>query len=170
MKPALILLLCIFTSLHLRGQHVFTPEAWGGILINAQVSDHWSLWQDMHYVPGSFYLNRSGVTYHHRDRWAVTGGYATVLTSTSFSNQLLRTEHRPWGQAELRLPLSRGWQFRTRFRYDARFRRRVADGLIHNDYIQYHRLRFMAAVRFPISEKVAINVMNESLFNAAQMG
>ncbi len=151
----------------LRAQVDFTEELWTGLILNARVSDHWSLWQDMHFVPGNFYVTRSGVTYHHRDRWVITGGYATVLTNTSFTHKLVRNEHRPWGQAELRIPLASGKQLRTRFRYDARFRQQIEGGEVLREYGFYHRLRFMAALRIPLGKPgVALTVMNETLLNA----
>jgi hypothetical protein len=144
----------------------FQEELWSGLILNARVADHWSLWQDMHFVPNSFYITRSGVTYHHRDRWVVTGGYATVLTATPFSNRLIRPEHRPWGQAELRLPLKNGTQLRSRLRYDARFRRELSDATVIDRYLLYHRVRFMTGLRFPLSKPgVALNIMQEALFN-----
>lgn len=150
-------------------QTEFQEELWGGLILNARVADHWSLWQDMHLVPGNFYVTRSGVTYHHRDRWVVTGGYATVLTSTPFTNRLIRTEHRPWGQAEVRIPLASGKQIRTRLRYDARFRREI-DGLaLTENYTFYHRVRFMVGLRLPLRKPgVALNFMNETLLNAGE--
>jgi len=148
-------------------------EAWAGYISSIRLGERFSLWNDFHFVTSSFFATRHGVTYSLSDKIDLTAGYAWVVTSTSFSNQLIRPEHRPWGQAVLRTPLSARVNYQGRVRYDARFRKQVANGQVLDSRVLVHRIRLMNGFRFRLKELsnnrvLHLNLMDEILFNAGK--
>lgn len=150
-------------------QQGFEPpfEWWFGYISSARINARWSVWNDAHYSHQAFFITRHGLTYSPHRRIQITGGYAWLITATSFSRRLVRPEHRPWGQIEARLPLTDKLSYRVRFRYDARFRKRIAGVEILDDYVFYHRLRLMQGLRYDIGEwrsrKIHFNLLTEAL-------
>ena len=150
-------------------QQGFTPpfEWWIGYIISARINARWAVWNDAHYSHNTFFITRHGLTYSPNKQVQITGGYAWLATATSFSRRLIRPEHRPWGQIEARLPLTGKLNYRVRFRYDARFRRRVGGGEVLDDYVFYHRLRLMQGLRYDIGaragQKIHLNLLTEVL-------
>jgi hypothetical protein len=146
-------------------------EFWGSYISSVRVSDKWGIWNDFHYTTNSFFLSRHGLTYFFNPNITASGGYAYVTTATSFTNQLVRDEHRPWGQVVGNFPLTDKILYQLRFRYDARFRQGISGTEFLEERIFYNRLRAMAMIRFHvhnISDRTNIHfrVMNELLFNA----
>jgi hypothetical protein len=166
------LVLIVFTSLH--GQNNSKPihnqELWFGYITSIHLTKQLYLWNDFHFVPNTFFVTRHGISYRPNKHVNLTGGYAWVTTSTSFSNQLIRQEHRPWGQIELNATMSPRSSYRFRIRYDARFRKRLEFNEVLDEYLFYNRLRFMNSYRvvvkkFSPNTRAHFNVMNELLFN-----
>lgn len=148
-------------------------EFWGGYITSLRFHKHWAMWNDFHYVPSAFFAARTGISYFPVSNVDITGGYAWVTTATSFSNKLIRPEHRPWGQIEARIPLNHKFTFRTRFRYDARFRNKIEGQEVTNDYVFVNRYRFMNSLRYKIKlfdngDRLHINLMDEFLINSGK--
>ncbi|MFN3951894.1 MAG: DUF2490 domain-containing protein [Thermaurantimonas sp.] len=148
------------------------PAVWGGYISSIKISEHVSVWNDLHYVPESFFIYRTGLSWHFTPQVVGTVGYA-YLNTTPISNGLLaRSEHRPWGQLVFNFKIGEAAQFNHRIRYDYRIRQSVAGGeIVDGDWMAYHRLRFMSSLRFPLigknlgDYKPFFSVNNEILFN-----
>src|SRR5690606_28212607 len=130
-----------------------------------------SLWNDAHYVPGSFFIGRHGLSVHLNEQITATGGYAWLFLSPSFSDNLMRAEHRPWAQMVFNFSVGQKYQVHHRVRYDARFRQNVADDEIVAGYGFTNRVRFMTSIRRPLIGQVLgkqipfITLGNEVLLN-----
>jgi hypothetical protein len=148
-------------------------EFWGGYITSLRFHNNWAVWNDFHYVPSAFFAARTGISYFPVDNVDITAGYAWVTTATSFSDKLIRPEHRPWGQIEARIPLNRKFTFRTRFRYDARFRNKIVGQEVTSDYVFVNRYRFMNSLRYKIKlfengDRLHINILDEFLINSGK--
>jgi hypothetical protein len=147
-------------------------ENWGGYIGTIKLNEKWSIWNDLHYVPSVFGVWRTGVTHSFPSKLSVTGGYAQVITATSFSQQLIRNELRPWGQVLYRFGISDKLTAQIRFRYDARFRQTLtSDNALTQGFSFNHRWRFMGGLRYCLKrwgddKKLHLNMMNEWLFQS----
>lgn len=168
-------LLCIAMSfllgpLSFAQRDVHGSELWLGYIGTIRVAEKWSLWQDYHWVPGTFALARYGVVWKPSRYWQMVGGYGLVRTSTPFTNELVRGEHRPWGQVLGQARLGTRWAGQLRFRYDARFRQALGEGVVLDEHVLVHRLRLMARVRADVrtlanGDVLHLNLMDEVLYN-----
>lgn len=151
--------------------HAQTSEIWFGYMTSARATERSALWNDFHYVGTSFLALRTGYTFFAHQNVDITAGYAYVVTATPFSSQLIRPEDRPWGQIVWRyFPLD-NIRLRSRFRYDARFRKAISSTEVLDEIVFTHRLRFMQDARFKLKNfgngrKLHLNIMYEGLFNA----
>ncbi|MCX8149699.1 DUF2490 domain-containing protein [Thermaurantimonas aggregans] len=148
------------------------PAIWGGYISSIKVSDRISVWNDLHYVPESFFIYRTGLSWHFTPQVVGTAGYAFLNAAPRVDGLLARSEHRPWGQLVFNFKIGEAAQFNHRIRYDYRIRQSVFAGEIHNhSWTAYHRLRFMSSLRFPLvgrslgDYKPFFSVNNEILFN-----
>lgn len=130
-----------------------SAQYWLGYITSYRLSERYSLWNDWHYVPTSFFVSRHGVTRHLSSQVSVTGGYAWALLTTpgSGSDRLDRFEHRPWAQLLLNIPLGTKYTFSHRLRYDSRFKQNVTNGETDTGFVFNHRLRYMIAFRRPLT-------------------
>ncbi len=147
-----------------------TPEYWLGYITSIQIAPKLSIWNDFHFVNDVFWINRHGLTWHFKPGQSITGGFAYLLTATSFTNGLVRDEYRPWAQYEASGSLGNKYGYRLRLRYDHRIRREVQSGRLTDDFIAYNRWRFMATLRrnlkkYSNGHRLSINLHNEVLFN-----
>lgn len=147
-----------------------TKEIWGGIITNTQFKKNWGWWNDSHFLSNSFFIYRTGLSYTFHPKINITGGYARVVTATSFSDKLIRREHRLWGQSVYRNVLSERWMLRGRLRYDARYRQKIENNEVLDQKILYYRIRFFLSARYRFKERNSgahyhLNVTNETLFN-----
>jgi hypothetical protein len=147
-------------------------ENWGGYIGTIKLNEKWSVWNDAHYVPSVFFAWRGGMTYNFPFKLSVTGGYAHVVTATSINEQLIRNEHRPWGQVLYRFGINDKLTAQVRFRYDARFRQTLAhDFTLAEGFTLNHRWRFMGGIRYCIHrwgeyKKLHFNIMDEWLMQS----
>lgn len=148
------------------------PQAWVGYINSIRLNKNYSLWNDLHFVPQSFFILRHGFTYHASQEVSFTAGYAWLETAVAASNyKLQRFEYRPWAQMMVNLPVGTKYSIHHRVRYDYRIRQRMELGLPQNDFSPYHRLRFMSSVRRPLKgssfgNKIPyVNIGNEILVN-----
>jgi hypothetical protein len=159
----------MFFSAYSQKQLVHRQEVWTAFFRNIKIDDKYTLWNDFHFVPNSFFISRHGISRQINEKIAITAGYAWLLTATPFTERLVRFEHRPWGQIELLQPLSGKVTYRFRIRYDYRIRKRLSQNEVLDDYISYSRIRFMNGIRLPLlkvkGKTISLNMMNETLFN-----
>lgn len=152
MKSVFALFFLLTFSFYANGQRETTinSEIWYGLMTSGQVAPNWSIWLDSHFVPELFLILRSGLTYHTSDqKVAITGGYATLRLTTPFSQgQLIRPEHRPWGQVVYRIPTSSNFSVSLRYRHDMRYRAQHSSTEFLDGYWLNHRMRFNASMRY----------------------
>ncbi len=146
-------------------------QLWLGYMTSTSLNQKYSLWNDIHYVPGGFFLLRTGIT-KNINSVNFTVGYAYGrLPTSSKSNSLNRQEHRPWFQLQTNIGLGKQFFFIPRFRYDGRFRQDIENGSTLDSYSFTSRLRFMTTFRKFITEKEVyigkpfIGIGNELLLN-----
>lgn len=150
-------------------------EVWLGYINTVNFNDHWSFWNDYHFVPQSFALYRFGLTYETKAALRFTNGYAHVWTSSPNTSALNRGEHRLWGQVIKNFKLSNRIRFNTRFRYDFRFRESLdAFGDVENrNYRLNYRWRLSNNIRFKLTDPsdgkfFHLDLMNETLYNTGK--
>jgi hypothetical protein len=146
------------------------PEYWLGYITSIQIAPKLSVWNDFHFVNEVFWINRHGLTWHFKEGHALTGGFAYLLTATSFTTQLIRDEYRPWAQYETTGKLGKNYGYRLRLRYDHRIRREVDGGELGDNFLAYNRWRLMATLRRDLKKydnghRLSINLHNEILLN-----
>jgi hypothetical protein len=149
------------------------PELWGGYITSYSLNEKWALWNDFHFVPKAFWINRHGITRSIGEDGRLTAGYAYVLTASSFSTQLRRNEHRPWAQFEYSKPISEKIGCRARLRYDRRIREKVDRTDFAEGWIAYNRWRLMLSIRYRLSSyshgrSLHLNLLNEILLNTGK--
>ncbi|MGK0638402.1 DUF2490 domain-containing protein [Schleiferia thermophila] len=149
-----------------------SPAIWGGYISSVRVSEKVSVWNDLHYVPNSFFIYRTGLSWHFTPQVTGTAGYAFLNTSPRTNGLLARSEHRPWMQLVFNFKIGARAVFNHRIRYDYRIRQVLRGGDILNDeWTVYHRLRFMSSLRFPLlgsqlgDYNPFFSINNEILFN-----
>ncbi|WMJ74159.1 DUF2490 domain-containing protein [Cytophagaceae bacterium ABcell3] len=145
-------------------------EIWLGYMSSVKITDRFSLWNDFHYVSTSFFASRHGLTYFFQPQHSISAGYAWVVTSTGFSDKLIRPENRLWAQMAGRLSIRNKTLYQYRLRYDARFRKMISNSEILDDRIFYHRIRLMNGLRFyikdlPNQRRLHFDVLDELLLN-----
>lgn len=146
-------------------------QVWIGYMTSTKISDKYSIWNDVHYVPESFAIVRTGLTRNVLNNGGITVGYAFLKLPVSPETKLERNEHRPWAQVQLTAPLAAKWSVTQRIRYDARFRQRINDGELADGYTFNHRLRLLLSIRKNIGNCSArgvqpyLAVSNETLLN-----
>jgi len=172
LKKRLFLIMMMFLiSLPTIGQEItHEGEVWGGYISSIRLSEKFALWNDFHYVTNTFFVSRHGLTYFISPKFDVSGGYAYVITNTSFSDNLIRPENRAWGQVVSRFPINDRLRLQVRYRHDYRSRKMVLNQEVIDDRIVYHRIRFMSALRFQIKTlnngvKWHFDIMDEFLYN-----
>jgi hypothetical protein len=143
-------------------------QIWVGYITTTDISKRYSLWNDVHIVPHSFSIMRTGLTRNISKHSTATAGYAFVWLPLEH-NELKRHEHRPWGQLQLALPLSALFTMTQRIRYDARFKETINAGEIAEGYSFNHRIRYLISVRYNVCRGEKLNpfvtVSNEILLN-----
>lgn len=175
-KKVVFLFVFIFLSNSIRPsaqqQIEYNYETWWGVMTSVRVSEKWSVWNDAHFVDETFFIYRTGMTYHNKsDLIVTTAGYSWLRLTTPLSEgRLIRTEHRPWMQTIFRIPSTKKLSTSFRFRYDARFIQNLESGQLAEGFSFNHRWRFNNALRYTwgnvISPKTVLStsLLNEALF------
>jgi hypothetical protein len=164
--------LSTFSIVSAQQEFQYNYETWWGVMSSVRVSQRWSVWNDAHFVDETFFIYRTGMTFHNkRDNIVTTAGYSWLKLTTPLSEgKLIRTEHRPWMQTIFRIPSSKKLSTGFRFRYDARFIQNLESGQLAEGFSFNHRWRFNNALRYNwgnvISENtiLATSLLNEALF------
>jgi hypothetical protein len=147
-------------------------QYWFGYLTSIRVHEKYSIWNDFHFVPNTFFLSRHGIGYHLTNQVIFTAGYAWLRLPLGSDQILLRKEHRPWAQINYQAPKLGVFTINNRIRYDYRIRQDIYNKTeLLNSYTANHRVRYMASVRFPMwgckigSNVPFVSVNNEILIN-----
>jgi len=148
-------------------------ESWFGYFLPIHLNEKFGVWNDFHYVPNTFFVSRHGIIYKPTKNITLAGGYAWVETATSFSDNIIRDEHRLWGQIETRYNITEKISYRFRFRSDQRFRQRIANSELQNDFILINRFRFANSFRYQLhrfddENNLHLNLMHELLVNTGK--
>ena len=158
MKPTsvLALIFCLNTFL-VCAQNIVKQDnrVWTGYMTESKITDKFSLWNDTHWMPESFFLLRTGLTYHFDNSYKTTTtlGYGRLWIYPSEKEySTFRPEHRAWGQTTW---AKKNTNFRHffRFRYDARFRHKLANDVLLPGYNFNWRLRWMYQIRHDFPSK-----------------
>lgn len=149
-------------------------EFWMGYISSVRYNDKIAIWNDFHFLTQAFFASRQGITYSFQPNLDITAGYAWVTTATNFSNDLIRPEHRIWGQIEWRKTLSRRFSFRSRLRYDGRFRKNLFEQEVVDEVVFSNRYRMMNSIRYKLfffnnGSTIHLNVMDEVLLQSSRM-
>ena len=173
-RGSILIIPIVFLSITLYGQEKTTIEKnqlWLGYITSTQISDHYSIWNDFHYVPEGFGVARTGLTRHFINH-SITGGYAFAwLTPGGDNKTLSRHEHRPWAQLQFNLPVIPKISLITRIRYEARFRENIVNGEVTDGYNFTNRVRFLTSLKRVIGKSEGrsavpyVAVSNEVLLN-----
>lgn len=145
-------------------------EVWIGYNANFQLSKKWSIWTDVQYVTTSFAAFRIGGTRSIIENHKATVGYGRVYTATSFSDRLIRDEHRPWIQFAGKFQLTKRVSYLYRLRYDARFRKAIENNVLTDRFIFYNRARWQSDFRFQLKDlgggkSLHVDLADEILYN-----
>ncbi|MFN3528751.1 MAG: DUF2490 domain-containing protein [Bacteroidia bacterium] len=147
-------------------------QLWYGFMTHGRISEKWSVWNDAHFVPETFFIIRSGLSYHILPEMTLTAGYAQLWLSAPATSGLPRAERRPWGQLVVNHKVSPRLFMANRVRYDGRFRQSIVDGLPADQGFDFnHRLRFLVSMRWPLKGYEIkggtpfVNLSNEVLVN-----
>jgi hypothetical protein len=139
---------------HLSAQHVLRHDsrAWVGYISQSKVANKWSIWNDVHFMPGSFLVLRTGLTYlvEKPYRMSFTAGYAHGWLVPDIEGVRFRNEHRPWMQATMSYRKNR-YDFFHRLRIEARFRQKIFARELLDEFNFNHRLRYMFQLRLPFT-------------------
>ena len=140
-------------------------------MTSAMISQKYSIWNDIHFVPASFGIIRTGLT-RHMNNASFTAGYAYAwLTPGGDNTSLVRNEQRPWCQLQFNLPVNPKINFVQRIRYEARFRENVSQGEIVDGYTFTNRVRFMMSLKRTLGNTAGkstipyVSVADEVLLN-----
>jgi hypothetical protein len=76
-----ILIFCfVFHSGVAQQQFSFNDEVWWGVMTSVRVAEKWSVWNDAHFVDETFFIYRTGMTYHNkRDNIVTTAGLSWLV-------------------------------------------------------------------------------------------
>ena len=172
-------LLWIIFPFKIYAQTKSVQQVWFGYMSSTRLSQHYSWWNDFHYVPQGFFVGRTGITRHIKSV-NLTGGYAFLLLPTYSGNpQLLRKEHRPWAEVFFTVPLNKSTQFIQRYRYETRFKENVKDSVVIEGYNLTNRVRLLFGIRknfeplansqlipfILVSDEVLLNLGKEVTYN-----
>lgn len=178
LAPISVIFLLLFCCANANGQSrelQTNYETWYGVMTSSQLSKRFSWWNDFHHVNNLFWIARTGITYHNKpDNVVATLGYGGLGLGAPWSDgELIRREHRPWGQVVYRFqPIGR-WSISTRYRGDARFIGdidRENQELLPTNSFNY-RHRFNVGVRYSLGRLMGENTitnlsfLNETLIN-----
>ncbi len=146
-------------------------QYWIGYLTQTKISKPISIWNDFHWVPESFFIARTGLTYHFDNKLKTTTtlGYAHAWFYPSEGNDTYRPEHRIFGQTTFSHKKN-SFSFFHRIRYEARFRGVIVDDFLQNEFNFNYRFRYLFQSRYFFTTDKIGNwfavASDEILFNA----
>ncbi len=175
-----LLFIFLFKGFQIQSQEdfIYENQVWIGYITSAKVSDRFSIWNDAHYVPESFLILRTGATYHfnfsEKVKGSTTLGFARLWLYSRNEATPTRNEYRPWGQTTASFNLNK-FTITNRFRYDARFKQRIENNILQDDFEFNWRWRYFLMASYPISKNIEKNTswyaytFNEILFDSGEI-
>lgn len=150
----LFLLLFITNAAYSQNIATKSERVWLGYITQARVSDHFSLWNDAHWVSNGFGIVRTGLSYHLNNKANIvtTLGYAHLWIYPAAGNKTFRPEHRAWGQTTASHKHSH-FNFFHRLRYEARFRQMIADDHLLNEFNFNYRTRYLFQTKYNFTKR-----------------
>lgn len=156
---------------------IYENQVWVGYITNAKVSERFAIWNDAHFVPKSFLILRTGLTYRFKYNEKVTGsttlGFARLWLYSRNDITPTKNEYRPWGQTTASFSLNK-FRITNRLRYDARFKQRIENNILLDEYQFNWRFRYFLMASYPISKNTEKNSewyaysYNEILYDAGK--
>ncbi len=124
-------------------------QLWFGYITDLKFDDKWSIWNDSHWVPNSFFILRTGLTRQWKEqRIRTTVGYGHLWAYPPRGNVTFRPEHRLWGQTTWTHGERKPWGYLHRLRYEARFRGTIVDDFLLNEFNFNYRFRYLFQMRY----------------------
>ena len=129
-------------------------RVWLGYLTTTRVSNHFSLWNDAHWVSHGFGIVRTGLSYHFNNKpnMVTTLGYAHLWIYPAAGNKTFRPEHRLWGQTTATHKYS-DFNFFHRLRYEARFRQTIVADHLMDEFNFNYRLRYLFQTKYNLTQR-----------------
>jgi hypothetical protein len=149
------LLQCLALKTYAQSKTSHAQQIWFGYMTTERLSENYSIWNDIHLVPESFAIVRTGLSRNILNTGVVTAGYAFLWLPVGRDTKLQRHEHRPWAQFQISSPVGKSWNITHRIRYDARFKQNVKDGILKDGFGFNHRVRFLFSLRKNLAQKSA---------------
>lgn len=174
-----VLIFILFQGLKQMAQEdfVYENQVWVGYLTDTKVSNRISIWNDVHYVPESFLILRTGATYRfnfsEKVKGSTTLGFARLWLYSRNDATPTKNEYRPWGQTVASFQLNK-FTITNRFRFDARFKQRIENNILQDDFEFNWRWRYFLMASYPISKNEEKNItwfaytFNEILFDSGK--
>ena len=177
-KILLILTLVFFIQKsYSQEDFIYENQVWVGYITDTKISDRMSIWNDAHYVPESFLILRTGATYRFKYNEKVTGsttlGFARLWLYSRNEVTPTKNEYRPWGQTTASFSLHK-FRITNRLRYDARFKQRMVNNVLLDEFEFNWRWRYFLMATYPISKNTEKNTewyaysYNEILFDSGK--
>lgn len=172
-------LLILFQSVQSFSQEdfIYENQVWVGYITDTKVSDKFSIWNDAHYVPESFLILRTGATYRfnfsEKVKGSTTLGFARLWLYSRNETTPTKNEYRPWGQTTASFSWNK-FRITNRFRYDARFKQRMVNNVLLDEFEFNWRWRYFLMASYPISTNTEKNTewyaysYNEILFDSGK--
>lgn len=166
----LFLFLTCFVETYSQNKITENQQLWFGYITQSKITDNLSWWNDVHWVPESFGLARTGITYHFgkKNQMTSTVGYAFGKIYPPEGNETFRPEHRLWGQTTLSHKHD-DFSFLHRLRYEGRFRGKIIEDHLQNEFNFNYRLRYLLQARYYFKNqkkgKFYLMASDEVLFN-----
>lgn len=133
-------------------------QTWLGYFNQTRFTKRSGLWLDLHYrMTGDFVDERSvniariGYIYYLADQVRLSAGYAYVK-HFAHGGGVDYPEHRPWQQIQW-FEKKNGFNMMQWFRTEQRYRRRIAEGALTDEYNFNWRLRYNIAFTVPLKGK-----------------
>lgn len=133
-------------------------QTWLGYFNQTRFTDKSGMWIDLHHRLSDDFVGESatniiriGYTYYLSDQTRLTAGYGYV---THFSPGTLPDvpEHRPWQQIQW-MDKKNGFSLAQYLRVEERYRRRVSEGELTNEYNFNWRFRYNFSLTLPLKGK-----------------
>jgi hypothetical protein len=143
-------------------------QLWIGLITNTKISNHYSWWNDAHIVPQNFGIVRTGLTYNFNNRFKnnLTAGIAHAIYYPSENQTVYGKELRPWLQSTMNFKDSY-FEYLFRLRYEARFKAKILNNILQNEFNFNNRIRLMFQARhfFGTSKNFYWMISDEVIYN-----
>ena len=137
-------------------------QTWFAYFNQTRLTQKSGIWLDVHQrFTGDFIhepsisIARLAYIYYISDQVRISSGYAFVKHYAHDTNSPDVPEHRPWQQIQW-FDKKNGFNLMQYFRVEERYRRKVADGELTDDYSFNWRMRYNFALTLPLKGKQVV--------------